>query len=52
VRLLDAKRRSCIDIGKGHLRAVGSFAFSRKTKNFFLLVVAVGSFFSFVIYFF
>jgi len=34
VRLWDAERRSCIGIGKGHLK-VGSFAFSKKTKTFF-----------------
>jgi hypothetical protein len=42
VRLWDAER-SCIGIGKDHLRVVGSFAFSQKTKNF-LLAGQVGSF--------
>ncbi|KAJ1272550.1 hypothetical protein BS78_06G210800 [Paspalum vaginatum] len=36
VRLWDAERRSCIGIGKGHLGAVGSVAFSKKAKNFFV----------------
>ncbi|CAD6259813.1 unnamed protein product [Miscanthus lutarioriparius] len=36
VRLWDAERKSCIGIGKGHLGAVGSVAFSKKTKNFFV----------------
>ena len=29
-------RKNCIGIGKGHLGAVGSVAFSKKTKNFFV----------------
>ncbi|CAN6269106.1 unnamed protein product [Urochloa humidicola] len=36
VRLWDAERRSCIGTGKGHLGAVGSVAFSKKSKNFFV----------------
>jgi len=36
VRLWDVERKSCIGIGKGHLGAVGSVAFSKKTKNFFV----------------
>jgi len=48
-RLWDAER-SCIGIGKGHLRVVGFFDFSNKTKNFFLLV-AVGLLFSFFVMF-
>ncbi|XP_062227457.1 protein TORMOZ EMBRYO DEFECTIVE-like [Phragmites australis] len=36
VRLWDTERRSCIGIGKGHLGAVGSVAFSKKSKNFFI----------------
>ncbi|NP_001345758.1 Transducin family protein / WD-40 repeat family protein [Zea mays] len=36
VRLWDAERKSCIGIGKGHLGAVGSVAFSKKTKDFFV----------------
>jgi len=51
VSLWDAERRSYIGIGKGHLRVVSSFAFSKKTKNFFLLVVAGLVYFSFVIFF-
>jgi len=35
VRLWDAERRSYIGIGKGHLKVVGSFAFSKKTKTYF-----------------
>jgi U3 small nucleolar RNA-associated protein 13 len=30
------ERRSCIGIGKGHLGAIGSVAFSKKSKNFFV----------------
>ena len=36
VKLWDAERRSCIGTGKGHLGAVGSVAFSKKSKNFFV----------------
>ena len=36
VRLWDAERKNCIGIGKGHLGAVGSVAFSKKTKNYFV----------------
>ena len=36
MRLWDVERKSCIGIGKGHLGAVGSVAFSKKTKNFFV----------------
>ncbi|AQK45832.1 Transducin family protein / WD-40 repeat family protein [Zea mays] len=36
VRLWDAERKGCIGIGKGHLGAVGSVAFSKKTNNFFV----------------
>lgn len=36
VRLWDMEKRSCIGIGKGHLGAVGSVAFSKKSKNFFV----------------
>ena len=42
-------KRSCIGIGKGHLRVVGSFSFSKET--FFLLVGKVWLFFSFMIFF-
>jgi len=31
-------------IGKGHMRVVGSFAFSKKTKNFFVSGSRFGSF--------
>ena len=41
-------KRSCIGIGKGHLRVVGSFSFSKGT---FLLVGKVWLFFSFMILF-
>jgi hypothetical protein len=50
VRLWDAERSSSVGIGKDHLRVVGSFAFSKKTKNF-LLAGQVWFFFSFMIYF-
>ncbi|GJN26573.1 hypothetical protein PR202_gb14514 [Eleusine coracana subsp. coracana] len=36
VRLWDTERRRCIGIGKGHLGAIGSVAFSKKSKNFFV----------------
>lgn len=36
VRLWDAERKRCIGTGKGHLGAVGSVAFSKKSKNFFV----------------
>jgi U3 small nucleolar RNA-associated protein 13 len=35
VRLWDVERRKCIGVGKGHLGAIGSVAFSKKSKNFF-----------------
>ncbi|GJN01877.1 hypothetical protein PR202_ga19179 [Eleusine coracana subsp. coracana] len=40
VRLWDTERRRCIGIGKGHLGAIGSVAFSKKSKNFFAVVAA------------
>ncbi|KAL5215921.1 hypothetical protein ABZP36_007322 [Zizania latifolia] len=36
VRLWDMEKRSCIGFGKGHLGAIGSVAFSKKSKNFFV----------------
>jgi WD40 repeat protein len=36
VRLWDAERKRCIGTGKGHLGAIGSVAFSKKSKNFFV----------------
>ena len=34
--VMGSVRKNCIGIGKGHLGAVGSVAFSKKTKNFFV----------------
>ncbi|KAL6652122.1 hypothetical protein ACP70R_011047 [Stipagrostis hirtigluma subsp. patula] len=36
VRLWDTETRICIGVGKGHLGAVGSVVFSKKSKNFFV----------------
>jgi U3 small nucleolar RNA-associated protein 13 len=36
VRLWDTEKRKCIGVGKGHLGAIGSVAFSKKSKNFFI----------------
>jgi U3 small nucleolar RNA-associated protein 13 len=36
VRLWDTEKRKCIGVGKGHLGAIGSVAFSKKSKNFFV----------------